>query len=135
MVFYLNKFAKTEKMSFCHTLYNFSTLYQLATRCCRSLIFQTMNSARSNSLSLKYHRFTPSSCKDIGIRIFEFVAKTQFLSERFSKIKSVLNISKCRSNVLSKMSVPLSLMWFYHSQLSCLKIHAVNLLFNVCFLL
>ena len=70
-----------------------------------------MNSARSNSLSLKYHRFTPSSCKDIGIRIFEFVAKTQFLSERFSKIKSVLNISKCRSNVLSKMSVPLSLIY------------------------
>ncbi len=28
---------------------------------------------------LKYHRFTPSGYKDIGIRTFEFVAKIQFL--------------------------------------------------------
>jgi len=28
---------------------------------------------------LKYQRFTPSGCKDIGARKFEFVAKTQFL--------------------------------------------------------
>jgi len=28
---------------------------------------------------LKYQRFKPSGCKDIGIRRFEFVAKTQFL--------------------------------------------------------
>jgi len=39
-----------------------------------SLIFQTMNSVWSNCCSLKYHRFTPSNCKDIGIRTFEFVA-------------------------------------------------------------
>ena len=32
-----------------------------------------------NNLSLKYKRFTPLSCTDIGIRKFEFVAKTQFL--------------------------------------------------------
>ena len=38
-----------------------------------------MNSVRSKNLSLKYQRFTPLSCKDIGIRIFEFVAKTQIL--------------------------------------------------------
>ena len=40
---------------------------------------KTMNSVRSNHLSLKYQRFTPSGYKDIGIRKFEFVAKTQFL--------------------------------------------------------
>ena len=42
-------------------------------------IFQTMNSVRSNYLSLKYQSYTPSGCKDIGIRKFESVAKTQFL--------------------------------------------------------
>ena len=38
-----------------------------------------MNSVRSKNLSLKYQSFSPSSCKDIGIRKFEFVTKTQFL--------------------------------------------------------
>ena len=33
----------------------------------------------SNNLSLKCQRFTPSGCEDIGIRIFDFVANTQFL--------------------------------------------------------
>ena len=40
-----------------------------------------MNSDRSNNLSLKYQRFTPSDREGIGIRKFEFVAKTQFLYE------------------------------------------------------
>ena len=40
-----------------------------------------MNYVRSNNLSLKYQRCWPSGCKDIGIRKFEFVAKTQFLSK------------------------------------------------------
>ena len=39
-----------------------------------------MKSVRSNSLSMKYQKFTPSDCKDIEIRKFEFVAKTQLLS-------------------------------------------------------
>ena len=34
----------------------------------------------SNSLSLKYKRFTPSGCKDKGVRNYEYAAKTQFLS-------------------------------------------------------
>ena len=38
-----------------------------------------MNYVRSNGSSLKYQRFASSGCKDIGIRQFEFVAKTQFL--------------------------------------------------------
>ena len=41
-----------------------------------------MNSVGSNNVSLKYQRPTPFGCKDIGIRKFEFVAKTQFLYPR-----------------------------------------------------
>ena len=35
-----------------------------------------MNSVRSNNVSLKYQKPTPSGCKGIEIRKFEFVAKT-----------------------------------------------------------
>ena len=42
-------------------------------------IFQTMNSVRSNNISLKYQRFTTLDSKDIGIINSEFAAKTQFL--------------------------------------------------------
>jgi len=38
-----------------------------------------MKDVRSHSISLKYLRFTPSVCKDGGIRKLEFVAKNQFL--------------------------------------------------------
>ena len=50
--------------------------YICATRCHRSLIFQTMNSDSPKSLSLKFQRFTSSGFKEIEIRKFEFVAKT-----------------------------------------------------------
>ena len=33
---------------------------------------QAMNSVKSHNLSLKYQRFAPSSCEDIGVRRFEF---------------------------------------------------------------
>ena len=39
------------------------------------LIFQTMKSDRPNNLSFKYQMFTPSGCKDIGIKTFEIVPK------------------------------------------------------------
>jgi len=38
-----------------------------------------MKFVRLNNLSLKYQRFTPTGCGDIGFRTFEFVAKTQIL--------------------------------------------------------
>ena len=38
-----------------------------------------MSSVRSDDVSLKYLRFSPSDGKDIGIRTFEFVTKTHFL--------------------------------------------------------
>ena len=68
----------SKELSFCHKL-KYSYPYILATQCRRSLIFQTFNSVKSKNLSLKSQRFTPSGCKDKGIRKFEFMAKTQFL--------------------------------------------------------
>jgi len=44
--------------------------YIFAIQCRKSLIFQSMNSVRSNSLSLKYQKFTPTDWKDMGIRNF-----------------------------------------------------------------
>ena len=59
----------------------FSNTSIFSTQFRRRYIFQTMNSVRSNSLSLKYQGFPPLGCQDIRIRKFEFVAKTQFLCE------------------------------------------------------
>ena len=53
-----------------------------------------MNSVRSNNLSLKNQRFTPSDCKDIGIRTFEFVAKTQFICKEFFQYVKKETIAK-----------------------------------------
>ena len=48
-----------------------------------------MISVISNNLRLKLQRFKPTGCKDIGIRKFQFVAKTQLLwsvtAERLKK--------------------------------------------------
>ena len=68
-------------MSSCNKLL-FSNFYIFETQCYRLMIFETMNSVRSNSLSLKCHRFTSLGCTDIGIRKFHFVTKTQFLCKR-----------------------------------------------------
>ena len=67
-----------KELSYCQNL-KFSIPYIFATQCCWPLIFQPMNSVRLNNLSLKYQRVTLSGCKYIGIRTFEFVAKTHFL--------------------------------------------------------
>ena len=41
-----------------------------------------MNFVRSNNLSLKYQRFTPSGSKDKGIVKIELVSKIQFLNRK-----------------------------------------------------
>ena len=52
--------------------------YIFATR--RRIKFQPMKSIRSNSLSLKVLKALPfPGCKDIGMRIFQWMATTQFL--------------------------------------------------------
>ena len=65
---------------YCYKLL-FSYSYLLAIQCRRSLILQTMHSGRSNinNLIMKYQRFKPSGGKNIGIRKFEFVTKSQVL--------------------------------------------------------
>ena len=69
----------SKELSFHHKLL-FSNHYIFGTRCCRHLIFQTMNYVRSNNHSLKYQRLTSLGRRNIGIRLFQFVAKTQVLS-------------------------------------------------------
>ena len=49
--------------------------------CCTRELFQTLKSVKSKNLSLTYQRYTLSGCKDIEIRKFEFVTKTQFFLE------------------------------------------------------
>jgi len=67
-----------KELSLCHKLC-FSKSYIFGFQCRRPLIFQTMNSVRSNNISLKYQRFTTLDLKDIVIIKSEFVAKSQFL--------------------------------------------------------
>ena len=47
-----------------------SNPYIIATQCWRSYIFQSINYVNSINLSLKYQRFTPLGCEDIGIGKF-----------------------------------------------------------------
>ena len=65
---------QSKELSFCQKLL-FSNFFIFGTRCCRPLIFQTMNNVRPNNHSLKYQRLTSLDRRNIGIRLFEFVAK------------------------------------------------------------
>ena len=60
---------KIKELSLCHKL-RVSNLSIFVTKGHRPQLFQTMNSVRSNNLSLKYQRFTitSSGSKDIGVR-------------------------------------------------------------------
>ena len=49
------------------------------------------NSVRSNNQSLKYRRFTPLGCKDIGKRKSKFVVKTEILSSKKALIANVFS--------------------------------------------
>ena len=57
-------------------------------------LLQTMNSFRSNNLSLKYHRSTPPGCKDMGIGKFWFLAKTQFYSTNNLKMSIIFETGR-----------------------------------------
>ena len=81
-----------KKLSLCHEL-RFSSPYIFATQCRRTYIFQTMNYVRSKDIDLKYQKFTLSGCKDIGVRISEFVAKTQFLLPN-TRLKNTQELTK-----------------------------------------
>ena len=60
-------------LSFCHKLCFYNIF---ATQCRRHMIFHTKVYVRSNSLSLKYLRFSLSGFKDIGIGKFEFATNS-----------------------------------------------------------
>ena len=52
-----------------------------------------MISVISNSLSLKYQKFTESGCKDIEIRNFEFVTKAQFLWKNYVLMFTMIKLA------------------------------------------
>ena len=62
--------VQQKELSLFHKFW-FSGPYIFATQCRRPKIFQTMKYVRSNNLSFKYQRVTPSGCKDIGISKFK----------------------------------------------------------------
>ena len=93
--FMCNKCDKMGKeLSFCHKL-KYSYPYIFSTHGHRPQIFQTINSVGSINLSLKHHGFTLSGCRDIEIKKFEFVAKTQvlyqtwFMCNKYSNFRSL----------------------------------------------
>ena len=66
-------------------------------------------SVRLNDLSLKYHRFATSSCKDLVTRNFELVAKTQFLWMKITHLYGLPkeNLGKFLKNIYLVNSVSL----------------------------
>ena len=65
-----------------------------------------MNAVRSNNVSLKYQRFTSSGYKVIGFTKIEFVAKSQFLSEKAGTQHAAIEFSeRCqfRTYAISKI--------------------------------
>ena len=72
VLYYLNRQIYSnpvKELSLCHKI-KYSCSYILATQCRRPLIFQTINSVRSNNLSLKYQRFTPTGCRE-NLRLWQ----------------------------------------------------------------
>ena len=53
----------------------------------QTLIFLIPTSLYVVDLSLKYSKFTPPGCKDIGTIKLEFEAKTQFLCLIYYKVR------------------------------------------------
>ena len=74
-------------MSSCHKQNTDVIIMGICNPMSLALIFQTMNSVRSNSLNLKGQKFTAYGCKDVEIRKFEFVVRTQFSSYIRSKFQ------------------------------------------------
>ena len=78
----------------------------------KPLIIETLKSVRKIVVSLKYKRFTPSGCKDIGIRKFKFVADTRLKPSLFSV--RVLQISTKHTVILTELdSNPFSKIFYY----------------------
>ena len=81
-------------------------------QCRRLQIFQTMNTVRSNNLSLKYQRLTPSGCKNLGILslgkdLLFFVVIWINNKKIWSKVKSFKWPCTCRDGNSRFTTVPL----------------------------
>ena len=61
-----------------------------------------MKSDTLNGISLKYQRFTPLGCTDIGSQKIEFVAKTPFLFQKLKKSKNQNKIYMISDKLLRK---------------------------------
>ena len=73
---YMKKIIK--ELSFCHKLW-FYNPYIFATLWCKLWYYKLRQLDLTEFFCLKYQRSTTSGCKDIWIKKWEFVAKTQFL--------------------------------------------------------
>ena len=96
-----------KELSSCNKLL-FLNLYICTPRCCRPLIFQTVNSVESNSLSLKYQRLSSSSCEDKGIRKFKFLKvnfKLDCYFERFTFFNKLFFQKKVLKHFLATKQV------------------------------
>ena len=97
---YLNKFKLHHlymHLCLCVWINLYNDIFRF--QCRRSLIFQTMNSVRSNNISLKYQRFTTLGFQDIGIRKSEFVSKNQLLWKSINWYK--VAISRKQKSIVS----------------------------------
>ena len=107
---------RIKDLSLSHKLW-FSNPYIWATQYCRPWIFQTMNSVRSNNIRLTCQRCTLQGFKDIGIRIFDFGAKTQFLC-------FFIFVRKIKSRGDTRSQSHLLLLSLYH------HMHKVHIIFR-----
>ena len=75
-----------------------------------------MNSVRSNEPSLKYQRFTPSGCEDIGMRNFVFVPGK--ISVPLKKQFFIIPLLEVRCNLLYFAPMPRVIFFahFFHFQ-------------------
>ena len=71
------------------------TLIFKSTYLFKPLIFHELWILWDKRSSLKYQKFTPSGCNDKGIRKFELVAKTQFLTLSFIKYLTPISVDSC----------------------------------------
>ena len=87
-----------------------------------------MISVRLNNLSLKYQKFILSGCKDIGTEKFEFVTKTEFLSQLLKYLNYNMQLKTLKRSL--KSTKYFKLFSNYHLEIKKMKkIRTLNLYF------
>ena len=105
-----------KELSLCHKFWIYNP-YFFRTQCRKSLILQTYIIWSNRIHSLKYLRSTTWESKDIGFRKAEFVAKTQFLTDKY--LREIVHIfyhnDTCKLQYTYAMrlrNIIVSNMWF-----------------------